>query len=102
MADEDPQYTRWLRKQSCCSCSKPAPSVVHHHTQRRAKGRRAHDHDGMPLCHRCHFELHGLCGLFKAWKRADLRAFQDAMVNRYRAQYVPPKEEETCETETIF
>ena len=53
----------------------------------------------MPLCQRCHFELHGLCGLFKNYDRARMRAFQDAQVERYRAQYVP-QEDDVCETET--
>jgi hypothetical protein len=54
----------------------------------------------MPLCRQCHFDFHGACGLFKGWLRAARRDWQDAMVDRYRAQYVPPQEE-PCETETF-
>jgi hypothetical protein len=39
--------------------------------------------------------------LFKRWRRDDLRQFQNAMVERHRAQYVPPTED-ACQTEELF
>lgn len=64
-------------------------SVVHHHTGRRGKGQRAHDHDGMPLCTPCHVGFHMLTGRFKGWCKSQLRQWQDEQCTHYRAQYRP-------------
>lgn len=97
MANEDRAYQAWLRTRPCSRCGKSPPSIVHHHTQRRGKGQRAHDHDGMPLCTPCHVGLHGSCGTFKHWPRAQLRQWQDEQCTHHRAQY-RPNEEPECET----
>ncbi len=101
MANEDRQYQTWLRTRPCSWCGVWDRSIVHHHTARRAKGRRAHDHDGMPLCPGCHIQFHGACGPFKDMKRDERRDWQDRMVDRYRAQYgaLLQQEDDECETE---
>lgn len=100
MANEDKQYLRWLRSRDCCYCGVMAPSIVHHHTARRAMSQRAHDHDGMPMCPRCHLEFHSACGFFKHMKRAERCDWQDRQVQKYRAQYealLQQEDDESCE-----
>lgn len=53
---------------------------------------RAHDHEAMPLCVRCHRDLHDLRGIFEGWKRDKLRLWQAARIRELRQRYVPPAE----------
>ena len=109
MADEDPQYLEWIRKQPCICCESPAPSHPHHHTRGlqtecagcgvvhtltkdgkqggRGKGTRAHDHDAMPMCFKCHRNLHDLAGRFRGFTKERLREWQDGRVADLQDSY---------------
>lgn len=87
MANEAREYLRLLRSMPCCMCGRPGPSEAHHHTGMRGKGQRAHDHQAMPLCHRCHMALHNLCGPFDGWDRERLQTWQDARVRELRQRF---------------
>lgn len=79
MAGEDKAYCGWLRSLPCCMCG-ARPVQVHHRTG-AGMARRAHDHEGMPLCHQCHTDLHGLTGKFKGWDKQRLRTWQREQVD---------------------
>lgn len=100
MADEDPHYTRWIRKQPCCYCLGPGPCHNHHHTAgstvapgekpkpkqfggKRGKGQRAHDHFSMPMHVHCHARFHA--GIVETGD--DRRAWQDEQVRIHRERY---------------
>jgi hypothetical protein len=76
MANESPLYLKRVRQLPCANCGRPAPNEAHHRTG-AGMARRAHDHDAMPLCRRCHHDLHALAGSFKTFDRAMLRSWQD-------------------------
>lgn len=107
MADEDRVYTDWLRKQACCNCGTDQDVQVHHHTNGstaplfpiedeplgsleapRGRGQRAHDHWGMPLCLRCHHDLHALAGSFRKMTGRQRREWQDGQVRILRMCYL--------------
>jgi hypothetical protein len=56
MANEDPEYLRWVRAQRCCMC-KQWPSEPHHRPS-GTMGARSHDHEAIALCALCHREMH--------------------------------------------
>lgn len=91
MPGEDKEYTKWLRAKPCSMCGSSDsfndPIQIHHSTRRRALGRRAHDHDSMPLCLRCHRHFHDAAGRFAGWTRGMRRAWQGEMVRKLRAEY---------------
>lgn len=82
MAGEDPEYLDWLRSLPCCKCGKAPCREVHHRTG-AGMGRRAHDHESMPLCHDCHMEFHDSKGQFKAWPKHMKKSWQETMVQSY-------------------
>jgi hypothetical protein len=68
-------------------------------------GKRAHDHQGMPVCPQCHLDFHGANGVFKDCNRDWRRDWQDRQVQKYRAQYLAllhQEDDESCESEEIF
>lgn len=87
MAGEDDKYLMWIRLQPCSQCGAPPPSHPHHHTARRPYGKRAHDHDSMPLCMKCHRKFHDARGPFEGWARDDRNRWQSALVEALRASY---------------
>jgi hypothetical protein len=106
VADEDHEYLAWLRKQACCLCECPFGVHAHHHThgavtqyeafpgaltRARGKSQRAHDSWAMPLCVKCHLQLHSLSGRFRGWVKEQLRTWQTERVSEYRAIYAALK-----------
>jgi hypothetical protein len=91
MAGEHPEYLNWIRQLPCHFCGAQPPSHPHHHTrgmaQRRGKGERAHDHQAMPLCWKCHRRFHDAAGPFAAWNKTQRIAWQDSAVTEYRNRY---------------
>lgn len=79
MAGDDLKYASWIRRQPCAMCGRPGPCQVHHRTG-SGMGLRAKDRDSMPLCAKCHGELHSLSGRFKDFDRERLREWQKAQV----------------------
>lgn len=88
MANEDQDYTDWLRQRPCCSCGRHGVQV--HHKTGAGMGLRSHDHDAMPLCIPCHSDLHCLTGRFATWNREELREWQSQQAAMHRAGYKPP------------
>ncbi|MEB7888812.1 DUF968 domain-containing protein [Hafnia alvei] len=61
------KYTRWVKTQKCCGCSKPADDphhVINHGLG--GMGTKTHDLFVLPLCRRCHDKLHKDVG---AWEQ---------------------------------
>lgn len=55
----EPGYLRHVRETPCLSCRSPYPSA--HHLQRvgeKGMGLKSTDKWAVPLCHKCHMELH--------------------------------------------
>lgn len=50
-------------------------------------GLRAHDHQAMPLCHKCHMEFHAASGVFREWDKAKRGEFQDQQIAIHRNLY---------------
>lgn len=61
------KYTRWVKTQECCNCRQPAddPHHIIGHGQ-GGMGTKAHDLFVIPLCRRCHGEIHADT---KAWEQ---------------------------------
>jgi hypothetical protein len=103
MAGEDDAYTRWVRKQPCSWCMRPGPNECHHHTEgqnavaadrgpkhkggKRGLGQRAHDHESMPMCIKCHHNVQTFSGPFAGMSKAERARWQDEQVKRHRAEY---------------
>lgn len=98
MASEDPGYAAWLRAGPCALAGLDRCHgllQIHHHTRpltgdglRPCRGsRRAHDHDGMPLCLQHHHDFTVGSGYFKGWWKQQRLEWQDGLVRRYRLAY---------------
>lgn len=60
------KYLNWIREQPCINCMAPPPSDPHHIKGTggySGAGLTAPDHLAMPLCRRCHNNIHA--GLWK-------------------------------------
>jgi hypothetical protein len=93
MAGEDPAHLRKLRHLPCAvvQCLRKAEDA-HHPTGTRLRGmsQKSHDHDAIPMCHRCHMDFHAARGFFKHMKKQERREWQDTMSARYCPR--PPAE----------
>lgn len=91
MANEDPLYLAWLRRQNCCCCDQPPPCEANHATngrtvkspRARGLGQRSHDHDAMPMRKKHHDDLHHATGRFEGWTQDQRRQFQRNQADRY-------------------
>lgn len=86
MADEDPEYIRWIKEQPCNQCGRQRGCDAHHRTG-TGMAMRAHDHSAMPLCRECHMEFHAGSGPFKEMKKQARRDYQDEAIQRCRRVY---------------
>jgi len=89
---EDRSRLDWLHSLPCCAPGAPSGcrgrATVHHDTQDHAKGKKAPHDRGIPMCYGHHiFDFHNNLGPFAGWTGARRRAWQTAMVERYRALY---------------
>ena len=82
---KDPAYLSWVRRQPCYVCGS-TPSEAHHRTG-AGMGRKASDHDTMPLCTRHHREFHDLSGHFRGWRKMRIREWQADAVTVTAANY---------------
>lgn len=92
MAGEDPAHLRHLRGMPCAvDPSHPAPSDAHHATGIGVRGmsQRSHDHLAIPLCHTCHMDFHAARGFFRGMKKAERKAWQVTMSERYMPKCDP-------------
>ena len=93
MANEDPTYLSWLRRQPCSAPGEPHPGGDPHHATHLdngggvGMGMRGHDHRAIPLCRKHHMEIHSLGGPFRGWLRDHVRAWVDARIEESRARY---------------
>lgn len=94
MANEDPDYLDWIRRQPCAACGRAAPSEPHHPRHNVAMGRRAHDHRAVPLCGlTCHVPgIHALAGRFAGWTNTRVAAWCDDVAARLFPRYVAIQE----------
>jgi hypothetical protein len=93
MANEDAEYLRWIRTQSCRGCGRCAPSEAHH-AGKRGLGQRAHDHTAIPLCRDCHRAWHDCRAPFAGWARAEREAWAEAQIAVMRATFLDPNHRE--------
>jgi hypothetical protein len=54
----DEAYLAWVRNRRCCVCHKGATEAHHHTLDHRGMGQKVHDYLAIPLCTRCHRQLH--------------------------------------------
>lgn len=86
MAGEDPDHLRKLRALPCAVGTNCSGRMHAHHpigVAYRGMSQRAHDHLAIPLCSRHHTEFHNAVGFFKSMKKAERRAWQATMSERY-------------------
>lgn len=100
MAGEDPDFTAWLRRQPCCAphapngCSGPSEP---HHSDAHAMGKKAHDHQAIPLCHKHHVEdWHRGTGVFKGWTKEKRREWFAAKLDEVWERYRRPGFADDC------
>jgi len=95
MANEDLTYILWLSRLPCSMCGSIS-GPPHHPRHNVGLALRAHDHRAVPICYRCHEDLHRLSGRFRGWTRDRLRAWLDDLAVTLREQY--RKGVEKCES----
>ncbi len=87
MASECPDHLRSVRLLPCCArdlgheCY--GPIEAHHAGRKPGMGMKAHDMTCIPLCrgHHTGAGIHALHGPFKGWTRAQVREWQDKMID---------------------
>lgn len=91
MAGEDPEHLRRLRALPCAKCGRPPPAEAHHPTGAALRGmaQRSNDHLAIPLCADCHWDFHHACRQFGKMNKAERRAWQAAMSERYMPKVDP-------------
>lgn len=83
---KDRAYLEWVRRQSCWQCGRTPAGSAHHKTG-AGMGRRASDHDTMPLCHGCHMAFHSASGPFKGWGKGQRRKWQEEAITATRVAH---------------
>lgn len=78
MANEDPERLELVRRMQCCAPGCRATPCEAHHPRVGVVGvaQKGHDDTAIPLCTRCHRDLHALQGVFKTWDKHTLRDWQ--------------------------
>lgn len=90
MADEDPEYIRWIKQQPCHQCASRQGSDPHHKTG-AGLAMRSHDHEAFPLCRVCHTAFHAGSVPFKLMVKEDRREWQEFAVRKYRKRHKESK-----------
>lgn len=56
------KYLDWIKTIPCCICLKPPLSDPHHVNEdgKGGKGIKCSDYRAIPLCHKCHVDIHQL------------------------------------------
>lgn len=87
--DDRPYLEHFIKRLPCCApgCDADPPSDPHHKSG-AGVGARAHDHETMPLCRRCHDDLDAFRGAFASWTREQRAAWQASMARVLRAAYL--------------
>jgi hypothetical protein len=87
-AGDEPERLAWLRSLDCCACGRRGLSHAHHRTlSGRGKGQKSPDSEAMPLCARCHSDLHSLAGMFRGLSKLALREWQIRQVEVLQGWY---------------
>lgn len=88
----DSAHLSFLRTQLCAARLATSEALTecdghieaHHHTGGRGRGQKTSDHRAFPLCLKHHRDFHAAAGVFRDWTKAERRAWQDAMVERFK------------------
>lgn len=80
-------FLAFCRKQRCAMCSRPPPTHAHHPRTGAGVGIKSSDETCVSLCLSCHSDLHALCGKFKGFERATLRAWEAQKNRELREAY---------------
>ena len=87
MQRDYPKYLAWIRQQPCWHCEAPPPSDPHHikglgHFS--GTGLKAPDIATVPLCRRCHTDMHNFPGLWpEQWEMVAttlIMAFEEGII----------------------
>ncbi len=86
MAGEDPKHIRHLAELPCAWCGSETGGAPPHHStaSQPGMGRKAHDHEAMPMCVKCHRDFHSASGDFRSWTKRERREWQGRMVELFR------------------
>jgi hypothetical protein len=82
---DDKRYLDFIRRQRCCACGALPISHAHHVTG-AGMALKAADRDAIPLCARCHADLHEFRHAFHV-SREVREAWQRKQVDEHRALY---------------
>lgn len=74
-------YLEWVRSLACANCASPPPNEPHHMIGIRGgvMGEKTHDYEAVPLCRRCHDELHRMTDLICRQQRWVRRTVESAI-----------------------
>jgi hypothetical protein len=91
MANDDPKYLTWLRKQPCCAPyvnNTPCPYVAEaHHPTGAGMSLRGSDRDAIPLCRRHHQAIHDFRAPFFGWDKYQRRTWHLQKAHEHRLRY---------------
>lgn len=91
MADEDKEYTAFLRRHGCCMAGHglcDGALHVHHAQGGKGLGTRNADATGKPLCTLHHTQRHALSGPFKGWDKQRIKQWEAETAAHYRGLYL--------------
>lgn len=91
MAGDEKKFTDFLHGLPCYfEGHDECRGVVHvHHAQgRKGLGTRNSDATGKPLCALHHTQRHALSGVFKGFRKADIREWEERVSAHYRGLYL--------------
>lgn len=78
----------FIRQLPCAACNAPPPSHAHHFIGKlKGMALKAPDSETLPLCMRCHKNLHEKLDMFRVMDRPALKAWQAAKISHYQLLY---------------
>lgn len=90
-AGKDPERLAWIRTLPCAiqglhECR--GPIDAHHRQGHKGIGQKNADDQVLPLCRHGHIhERHKLVGYFEGWEKAQIKAWEAEMVEKYQDMY---------------
>ena len=81
----DSQYLAWIRTLGCAACGE-LRDIHAHHTKTGGMGIKASDYTAIPLCPRCHNEVHQHTGKGGYFKPEILEQLIESLQHQYNTQ----------------
>ena len=106
MANEDPKYQAWLRRQPCSAPHEGLRvcwrrSEVHHATG-AGMALKSHDHEAICVCRLHHQNLHDFEGKFKGWTREQRREWHTEVARQLRLKWQAEQDREGVFCEVVM